>query len=143
MTDTTTYIGLLQALVADPPQSADAVRDRLGITLVPVSKDRKLRDEGAGTTDQGLVIEEVSLSYLPDGDPGTLAVTLPHDAAPMVGDVIDVFARLKMTEVPRGQSLQEETVLSRAETWGTFSLGIAETDRNRLRSVYFKFHTRD
>ncbi len=143
MTDTTTYTGLVKSMVADPPQSAQAVAERLGIAIEPVSKDRKLRDEGAGQTQNDLVFDKVSLSYLPTGAAGTLVLTIPPDAAPMVDTVIDAFPRLKLTEVPRGKSRTEETVLSRPETWGTLSFGIAETDRNKLRSVMFRFSKPD
>ncbi|KIN62009.1 hypothetical protein Z946_865 [Sulfitobacter noctilucicola] len=143
MTDKTTYIGLVQAMVNDPPQSAEAVKAQLGIVVTPVSKDRKLRDEGAGETPADLVLEKVSLSYMPTGAPNVLVLTIPNDVAPPVDQLIDAFPRLKLTEVPRGKSLNEETVLSRPEAWGTLSFGMAESDRDKLRSVMFKFQKPD
>ena len=139
MTSTPTYIDLVRDLVEDPPSTAEQVAERTGVTLTPVSKDRKLRDEGQGQTDGGLLLEEVTLSYMPDGTPHVLVFSIPHGAAPMVEDVIDAFPGLKLTAVPRGRSLQEETELSRKEAWGTLVFGIAETDREKLRSVIFRF----
>lgn len=139
MTSTPSYIDFVRDLVENPPDTPQEVAERTGITLSPVSKDRKLRDEGQGETGDGLMLDEITLSYMPDGTPHVLVFSIPHDAAPMVADVIDAFPGLKLTAVPRGRSLQEETELSRKEDWGTLVFGIAETDRERLRSVIFRF----
>jgi hypothetical protein len=52
-------------------------------------------------------------------------------------EVLARYADLKITQSPRGGSLDEETKWSRQEPWGRLSFGFAERDFNCLRSVVF------
>ncbi len=143
MQESDKYLDLVESLLADPPQSADAVADKIGVALRPISKTAKVRDEGAGEGADGLAFEKVSLSYLPDGAPGVMVLTIAPEAAPKIDAVLLKFEGLELTAAPSGRSPAEEAEYSRKEDWGLLAFGFAERARDTLRSVIFNYVTKD
>jgi hypothetical protein len=139
MQESDKYLVLVENLLGDPPQSAGAVKEQIGVALRPFSKTAKLRDEGEGTGTDGLAFDSVMLTYLPSGKPGVLMLTLPPDHAPLRKDVTERFTGLTITATPRGRSLDEQTEFTRSESWGLLGFGFAERDPTKLRSIVFNY----
>lgn len=143
MTKSDKYLELVETLLEDPPKTPDAVKKMLGVALRPISKTARLRDEGAGKGTDGLEFDKITLSYLPNGDPGVLVFTIAPDLAPVRADVKARFDDIRITAAPRGRSLNDETEYSRKESWGILAFGFAERDRDKLRSVIFNYMPKD
>lgn len=139
MQDSDKYLDFVGSLIEEPPQSSEAVKEKVGVALRPISKDSKLRDEGSGTGADGLEFERVSLSYLPDGTPAVFVLTLAPEGAPSQDDVSEKFEGIKITAAPSGRSLDEEAEFSRKESWGTLAFGFNERNPDKLRSIIFNY----
>jgi hypothetical protein len=143
MQESDKYLDLVESLLSEPPMSSEAITDKIGVTLRPISKTARVRDEGAGAGADGLAFEKVSLSYMPNGEPAVFVLTIAPEAAPSKEDVFARFEDLKLTAAPTGRSIAEEAEYSRKESWGLLAFGFAERARKKLRSIIFNYVKKD
>lgn len=77
-----------------------------------------------------------------DATAGPLFVIRLIRGCPRKSDVEARYSPWKLTDVPRGESWDEEAYWSRLESWGKLSFGFAESAPDCLRTVAFNVRNR-
>jgi hypothetical protein len=145
MTMANTVDDLITALVAAPPMTAEKVQAALDSPLSVAPGDGPFRIY-AGKFGPGS-----------DGRAADVEYRMPVSAAATAGPLLILkltgpclnqaqaqnrYGPLKLTDVPRGKSLDEETSFARTYPWGTLSFGFPERNRDCAATVVYNLNRR-
>lgn len=132
----------IEVLVKQIPFSKQKVEEVLSTQLTEVEEGfNKLfhfyKGEPIGLA-EGVVISGVDLRIRREaGHPGFLVLEI-SGAAISLQQVQSRYAKLEITQAPRGRSAQEQTSFTQAFPWGKLSFGFKEQNRNGLASIAFE-----
>lgn len=121
------------------PFSTDKIESALNVVLAKDSENEYFSFYKASdlALSNGSVIESIDLRIKKEQPhPGFLVIKLAGACVPK-SEVMQRYEGLKLTEYPRGRSLDEEASFSRREVWGRISFGFSERARDCLRTVVF------
>lgn len=121
------------------PFSTDKIESALNVVLAKDSENEYFSFYKAGdlALSNGVVIESIDLRIRKEQPhPGFMVLRLTGTCVAKA-EVMRRYEGLKLTEYPRGRSLNEQAHFSRRESWGEISFGFAERARDCLRSVVF------
>jgi hypothetical protein len=83
-----------------------------------------------------LRIDEVEFRQVPNRK-GYTAILKLETTCIMRADIIKEYPDVKITGIPHGHSLEEETTFSTVREWGQLSFGFKERDRDCISSIMF------
>ncbi len=136
---------LIMAMVAAPPMNPVQVETALGTALSIAPGDGPFRIY-AGKAGPGS-----------DGRSATVEYRMPVSAAATAGPMLILkldgpclnkaqvqnrYGPLKLLDVPRGTSLDEESSFARIYPWGRLSFGFPERDRDCAKTVVYSLNRR-
>jgi hypothetical protein len=130
---------LIDTVPTHLPFSVGALEAALGVAFSLDGEHEYFRFYKAGglALCDGVVIESLDLRIKKEQPhPGFLVLTLAGTCVARA-EVMRRYDGLRLTEYPRGRSLDEEAHYSRHEPWGDLSFGFSERARDCLRSIVF------
>jgi hypothetical protein len=121
------------------PFSTDKIESALNVVLAKASENRFFNFYEAKdlALSQGVTIETLDLRIRKEQPhPGFLVLSF-GGACVARADVFGRYDNLKLSDAPRGRSLDENTSWTREEPWGKLTFSFSERARDCLRSVSF------
>ena len=142
MNDTTAVIDRLVQDIRHAGQVTRApVEQATGTALHAVGEDAYFRSYRAGPIDDGDLRLSLDLREPKPNSGATAGAILVVNVAGGCADKSALEARYgawRLTDAPRGRSLDEQAYWTKTEPWGELSFGFAEGKPDCLRSIVFQ-----
>jgi hypothetical protein len=141
----TKFERLIDRILSNPPSTPEAVQTVTGIKITPTDANDSFRTyEGksvASETSPNVTIE-LRTPVSTEATSGPLLILNVSEEC-LGREALEArHGALEITQIPRGKSMDEETVFSKKMGWGVLSFGFPENNKTCVKTVTLNFNRR-